>query len=73
LDAPAADIWTLPVYVPALGFAGETDKETVDGAAPEVGDTLSQDVPVLAVQVSVPPPPFVIWIDCAPGMALPTV
>jgi|ERR1700691_130911 len=73
LAPPAANIWTLPEYVPALRPAGDIDKEIADGATPDVGDTVSQDSLVLALQLSVPPPPFVIWMDCAEGVVPPTV
>jgi hypothetical protein len=35
--------------VPALKPAGETDTESVDGAVPEAGDTLSQGALALGV------------------------
>jgi hypothetical protein len=64
LDAPAAAIEMLPVYVPALKPAGETDTESVDGAVPDAGETLSQfalDAALaVAVQASVPLALFVI-------------
>jgi hypothetical protein len=67
LDAPAAAIEMLPVYVPALKPAAEIDTASVEGAVPEAGETLSQfalDAPLaVAVHVSVPLALFVIWID----------
>ena len=48
--------------------------ESVDGAVPDVGRLRnSQDALVVALQLSVPPPLFVTWIDCAAGIAPPTV
>jgi hypothetical protein len=73
LDAPAAEIWTLPVYVPAPRPVGETSTESVDGAVPDAAATDSHVALVVALQLSVPPPLFVIWMDCAAGIVPPTV
>ena len=73
LDAPAAEIWTLPVYVPALRPVGETSTERVDGAVPDAGATDSQDALVVAPQLSVPPPEFATVTISAAGGVLPTV
>ena len=62
------------MYVPAPRPVGETTTESVDGAVPDVGRLRnSQDALVVALQLSVPPPLFVTWIDCAAGIAPPTV
>ena len=57
----------LPVYVPALRPAVETDTERVEGAVPEAGVTLSHDPSdaalAVAAHVRVPPPLLAIWID----------
>jgi hypothetical protein len=73
LDAPAAEIWTLPMYVPAPRPVGETSAESADGAVPDATATDSHVALVVAVQLSVPPPEFVTWIDCAGGIIPPTV
>ncbi len=71
LAAPDAAICTVPVYVPALRPAGETDTVRVDGAVPEASDTLSQVALAVEVQESVPVPPLAIWMDCDAGSAPP--
>ena len=39
--APAAEICTVPLYVPALRPAGETDTERLDGAVPDAADRVN--------------------------------
>ena len=63
----------LPVFGPALKPDGETDMVSVDGAVPDVGDTLSQEAFDVAVQLSAPVPLLVSWNDCVAGIARPTV
>jgi hypothetical protein len=72
-DAPAAEIWTLPEYVPTPRPVGETSTESVDGAVPDAAATDSHVALVVALQLSVPPPLFVTWMDCAAGIVAPTM
>jgi hypothetical protein len=73
LDAPAAEIWMLPVYVSTPRPVGETATESVDGAVPDAAATDSHVALVVALQLSVPPPLFVSWMDSAAGIVAPAV
>jgi hypothetical protein len=76
LDAPAADIWIVPVYVPAVKPEGFTNTDTVAGVFALFQEAASQfppeAVPTVPVSARTLPPLFVIWIDCAAGTAPPT-
>jgi len=50
------------VYGPGINPAGETPRESTDGAMPDAGVTVSQDALVVAAQASVPPPLLLIWM-----------
>ena len=75
-DAPAAEMVMDALskagrypLMPIGRTAGSTDTATLDGAAPVVGKILSQLRLLVAVQVSVPPPWFVmfsVWLGGAP-------
>ena len=56
--APGAVIVMVPVYVPISRPDGSTDTVSVEGAVPETGLTSNQEALLLALQVSVPPPPL---------------
>ena len=71
--APAAEICTFVLYVPAARLAGLIEIESVPGAAPEAGDTATQYSLVDAVHERLPPPVFVIDTSCAAGAEPPIV
>ena len=56
--------------MPALNPAGETETVRVEGAVPDVGDTLSH---AALLTVAVQLPPFVISTDCDAGAGPPAV
>ena len=72
-DAPTAAICTSPPYGPAARPAGFTATTNPDDAVPEAGDTVNHVAFVVAVQVSAPPPPLLIWIDWPDGTDPPIV
>ena len=79
LVAPAATIGTDAVYVPARNAPSVAVSRSVAGALDEESDAVSQPDAPLPVRdgadgqpARLPPPPFVIGICCAAGLALPT-
>ena len=72
---PEAVTTTAPVYVPAVSKAGATDTVTVEGAVPEVADTLSQEPVEVTAAVQAKPalPVLEMAMVCEAGSAPPTV
>jgi hypothetical protein len=59
--APGALTVTVSVYVPAVSPEIETERPKLDGAVPELAGRVSHDCVLPAVQLSVPPPVFVMF------------
>src|SRR5947209_5578268 len=71
--APAAEIVTVSLYVPAASAPVTACTETTNVPVPEVAPSTSHGCVFAAVQLSVPPPLFEIVIACAVGLAPPAV
>jgi hypothetical protein len=70
---PGLETVTTPADEPTERLVGFTETASVEGAAPDVGETVSHVVFDDAVQESVPLAAFVTDTLCAPGTAPPIV
>jgi hypothetical protein len=70
---PGPERVTAPINDPALRLVGFTEIESVEGAEPELGATVSQVALDVALQFSKPPPMFTIEALCTFGTVPPTV
>jgi hypothetical protein len=70
---PGLETVTTPLNGPAVRLVGFTETDSVEGADPEAGETVSQVALDETVQGSAPPLAFVTETPCATGTAPPAV